>query len=79
MSYPTDNIVIMGLGLIGGSLARALRKSGFSKHFIGYGHRAASLERGLALGIIDEYTLDLTADAQNGSHRDFSGCHSIPE
>ncbi len=59
MNYPTDNVVIMGLGLIGGSLARSLRSSGFSKHFIGYGHREASLQRGLELGVIDEYTLDL--------------------
>ena len=54
-----DNVVILGLGLIGGSLARALRKSGFAKNFIGYGHREPSLKRGLELGVIDEYTLDL--------------------
>jgi len=59
MSYPADNVVIMGLGLIGGSLARALRKSGFSKRFIGYGYRTPSLERGVELGVIDEYTLDI--------------------
>jgi len=49
----------MGLGLIGGSLARALRSSGFSQHFIGYGHRQPSLQRGVELGVIDEFTLDL--------------------
>ncbi|MEH6583438.1 MAG: prephenate dehydrogenase/arogenate dehydrogenase family protein [Halioglobus sp.] len=59
MSYSAENVVILGLGLIGGSLARALRKSGFSQRFIGYGHRTPSLERGVALGVIDEYTLDL--------------------
>jgi len=59
VSYKTDNLVILGLGLIGGSLARALRRSGFSQRFIGYGHRAASLQRGVELGVIDEYTLDL--------------------
>lgn len=61
MSNPqaVENVVILGLGLIGGSLARALRKSGFAKTFIGYGHRDASLKRGLELGVIDEYTLDL--------------------
>lgn len=59
MSYATNNVVIVGLGLIGGSLARALRRSGFSQHFIGYGHRAHSLQRGVELGVIDEYTLDL--------------------
>jgi len=54
-----ENVVILGLGLIGGSLARALRKSGFAKHLIAYGHREPSLKRGLELGVIDEYTLDL--------------------
>jgi prephenate dehydrogenase len=49
----------MGLGLIGGSLSRALRKSGFSRHFIGFGHREPSLKKGLELGVIDEFTLDL--------------------
>ncbi len=48
-----------GLGLIGGSLARALRASGFSRRFIGYGHREPSLRRGVELGVIDEFTLDL--------------------
>jgi cyclohexadieny/prephenate dehydrogenase len=59
VNYVTGNLVILGLGLIGGSLARALRASGFSQRFIGYGHREASLQRGIALGVIDEYTLDL--------------------
>lgn len=59
MTYATGNLVIVGLGLIGGSLARALRASGFSQRFIGYGHRATSLQRGVELGVIDEFTLDL--------------------
>jgi len=59
VTYPTDTIVILGLGLIGGSLARALRRSGFSRRFIGHGHRETSLLRGVELGVIDEYTLDL--------------------
>lgn len=59
MKYATGTIVIVGLGLIGGSLARALRDSGFSQRFIGYGHREHSLQRGVELGVIDEFTLDL--------------------
>lgn len=59
MTYATGNLVIVGLGLIGGSLARALRRSGFSQRFIGYGHRKPSLLRGAELGVIDEFTLDL--------------------
>ena len=59
MTYATGNLVIVGLGLMGGSLARALRASGFSQRFIGYGHRKPSLQRGVELGVIDEFTLDL--------------------
>jgi cyclohexadieny/prephenate dehydrogenase len=59
VTYATGNLVIVGLGLIGGSLAGALRASGFSQRFIGYGHREPSLQRGVELGVIDEFTLDL--------------------
>jgi prephenate dehydrogenase len=59
MAYASNNVVILGLGLIGGSLARALRSSGFSQRFIGYGHREPSLRRGVELGVIDDFTLDL--------------------
>jgi prephenate dehydrogenase len=52
-------LVVAGLGLMGGSLARALRASGFCDRFIGYGPREPSLRRGVELGVIDEYTLDL--------------------
>jgi prephenate dehydrogenase len=58
-AYRADTVVILGLGLIGGSLARALRRSGFSRRFVGYGHREASLRRGVELGVIDDFTLDL--------------------
>ncbi|PLW82073.1 prephenate dehydrogenase/arogenate dehydrogenase family protein [Kineobactrum sediminis] len=54
-------LVILGLGLIGGSLARALRDSGFSSRCVAWGHRESSLQRGVELGIIDDYTLDLDA------------------
>lgn len=59
MAYSADTVAILGLGLIGGSLARALRGSGFSRRFIGYGHREPSLRRGVELGVIDSFSLDL--------------------
>ncbi len=48
----------MGLGLIGGSLARSLRASGFSRRLMGYDHCAQTLAEGMELGLIDDYTLD---------------------
>lgn len=59
MSYGSANLVIVGLGLIGGSLARAARASGFCQRIIGYGYRARSLQRGIELGVIDDFTLDI--------------------
>ena len=59
MTARVDTVAILGLGLIGGSLARALRDSGFAGRVIGYGHREPSLRRGLELGVIDDFTLDL--------------------
>ena len=59
MAERVDTVAILGLGLIGGSLARALRAKGFCRQVIGYGHREPSLRRGLELGVIDGFTLDL--------------------
>ncbi|MBA6412863.1 prephenate dehydrogenase/arogenate dehydrogenase family protein [Parahaliea sp. F7430] len=59
MTARIDTTLIIGLGLIGGSLARALRSSGFSRRVLGFGHREASLARGVELGVIDDYSLDL--------------------
>lgn len=61
MTQRVDTVAILGLGLIGGSLARALRENGFASRIIGYGHREPSLRRGLELGVIDDFTLDLDA------------------
>ena len=59
MQPQVDTVAILGLGLIGGSLAKALRETGFCRRVIGYGHREPSLRRGLELGVIDTFTLDL--------------------
>ncbi len=59
MSDAVGILAIVGLGLIGGSLARALRERGAVQRVIGCGYREPSLRRGLELGVIDEFTLDL--------------------
>ncbi len=57
---------ILGLGLMGGSLARALKANHLVEHVCGWGRRAPSLERGLELGVVDSWTLDL-AEAVSGA------------
>lgn len=54
------NIVFLGLGLISGSLAMALRSKGWQGRLSAWGPREASLEKGLNMGVIDHYELDLS-------------------
>ena len=59
-------LCIIGVGLIGGSLARALREAGFCQHIVGAGRSAAHLKKAVELGVIDSYTTDL-AEAVSGA------------
>lgn len=51
-------LAVIGVGLIGGSLARALRDAGAVDEIIGCGRSIANLERAHALGVIDRFTQD---------------------
>ena len=53
-----DRLAVIGVGLIGGSLARALRAAGLVGEVVGCGRSAANLERAVALGVIDRYSQD---------------------
>ena len=46
-------LVIFGVGLIGGSVALALKKAGLSTHIVGVGRTEKSLQNALDLGVID--------------------------
>jgi prephenate dehydrogenase len=49
-----ENITIVGVGLISGSFALAMKEHGFTKKVIGVSRTEASLQKALELGIIDE-------------------------
>jgi len=49
-----NNVTIIGVGLIGGSLALALREKGFAKRVIGVGRSKTSMDKAVKLGLIDE-------------------------
>jgi len=51
-------LAVIGVGLIGGSLARALRTAGMVEQVIGCDRSIANLERALELGVIDRYAQD---------------------
>ncbi len=52
-------LAIIGVGLIGGSLARALRRAGSVEQIVGCGRGRENLEKAQQLGVIDRYTHDI--------------------
>lgn len=58
MNVPISRLAIMGVGLIGGSLALALKEAGFVGEVVGCGRGKPNLEKALELGIIDRYERD---------------------
>ncbi|MGI9276978.1 MAG: bifunctional prephenate dehydrogenase/3-phosphoshikimate 1-carboxyvinyltransferase [Endozoicomonas sp.] len=54
-----SDLLVIGLGLIGGSFAASLQKASACRRIIGYDRKEESLEEALAMGIIDEASTDL--------------------
>ena len=52
-------LAVIGVGLIGGSLARALRAAGQVDEIIGCGRSRDNLEKAVELGVIDSYSHDI--------------------
>lgn len=61
-----ERVTVLGVGLIGGSLARAMKKRKLCKHVVGHGRNEKNLGQAKELGIIDSYELD-PASACDGS------------
>ena len=61
-----NKVLIFGVGLIGGSLALALKKAGVARHIVGIGRNQDSLKTALSLGVIDEVQTDI-AQAMQGA------------
>ncbi|MBK1700921.1 prephenate dehydrogenase/arogenate dehydrogenase family protein [Thiococcus pfennigii] len=53
-----ERLAVIGVGLIGGSFARALRTAGAVGEVVGCGRSVANLERALDLGVVDRFTTD---------------------
>ena len=58
-------LAIIGVGLIGGSLARAVRRAGLCEEIIGSGRDIAQLRKAVELGVIDRYDGDIASAARD--------------
>ena len=57
---PFDRLALIGIGLIGSSLARVVRARGLAREIVVSTRSEATLEEARALGLGDAYTLDAT-------------------
>jgi len=55
------HLTIIGVGLIGGSLARALRRANTVEHITGAGRNPAHLQHAQKLGVVDDFTTSIPA------------------
>lgn len=60
-----DNIVIAGVGLIGGSIGLALKQSGFRGRIVGLGRRWSTLRDAINVGAIDSASMEYSEALEN--------------
>ena len=53
-----EKVAIIGVGLIGGSIARELKRHGLCRSITGCARREATLRKAVDLGVIDDYSRD---------------------
>lgn len=56
-----NKLVIIGVGLIGGSFAQALRNAGLVKHIVGISRSQKNMQYAIELGVIDEIASDIAS------------------
>ena len=60
MTAKVNTVCIIGTGLIGGSLALALKKTGFCQRIVGAGRTEGTLKKAVELGVVDDYETDFS-------------------
>jgi prephenate dehydrogenase len=60
-----NKLTIIGIGLIGGSLARALRDARYVREVTGYGRSVGNLQQAVELGVIDRVEVSLADAVRN--------------
>lgn len=60
-----NKVVVIGVGLIGGSFAAAIRKSGMAGRIVGVGRSQRNMEHALTRHIVDEIATDIASAVHN--------------
>lgn len=63
-----NQVAIIGVGLLGGSVGLALRERGLAKHVVGIGRRQASLKKAKQIGAVDSTTTDVARGVKGAAH-----------
>ena len=66
IKFRVERLAIVGVGLIGGSIGRALRDGSAATEIIGYGRNPVNLSRAVELGLVDDWSTVLS-DAVAGA------------
>ena len=64
-TFHINHLAVIGVGLIGGSLIRALRRKGCVGKVSGYSRTSVSLDTALSLGVVDEAGTDIATVVEN--------------
>ena len=62
-----NKMAVVGVGLLGASLAKACRKYNLVEEISGYGRNPANLKKAKSLGVIDYYSVDLAEAVQDSN------------
>lgn len=65
MTIHFNKVAIIGVGLIGGSLAIVLRRKGIADSIVGIGRGVANLDNAKRLGVVDAVTQDIGAGVKD--------------
>lgn len=63
-TLPVENVFVIGLGLIGGSFAKAIKKANPELHIIGFDRNPEEMATALRIGVIDEIAPSLVDGAE---------------
>jgi len=63
--HPFNRVSIIGVGLLGGSLAKVMRKRGLATSLVGFGRNKANLQEAKNLGIIDQVAPDIKSAVED--------------